>query len=142
MGTPPLSGLGHSASFQHTSLSAHPAHILTAASLPEAVLCPPVSPYLHKTIQSALIELHTAHYRSLVHHPCPHHIHRVGGNCPCQPTCKTGTRYTRTLERNSSEYGQSGSDKPGHKHRSTFQFHERHLAVSCPVCSHPEPIAH
>lgn len=54
--------------------------------------------YLHKTIQSAFVELHTPHYCSLVHHTGPHHVHRVGGNGSSQPTRKTGTKYQTIRE--------------------------------------------
>jgi len=66
---------------------------------------PPSPPYLHQAIQRALIELRAAHDRPLVHHPRPHHVHRVGGDGPSQPAGETGTTHSERGERSSSERG-------------------------------------
>lgn len=55
-----------------------------------------LSPHLDEAIQSALVELGAAHDGPLVHHPCPHHVHGVGGDGPRQPTRETGTAHTKS----------------------------------------------
>lgn len=91
------------------------------AGLPKPGICPPLSPpYLHKAIQRALIELRAAHYCPLVHHPCPHHVHRVGGNGPSQPTRKTGTtpKQERGRALNTAVLAQTGLDISTRQYRS------------------------
>lgn len=49
-----------------------------------------VLPRLHHSIQCSFV--HGASWQdSLVHHTSPDHIYRVGGQCPGQATCETGT---------------------------------------------------
>lgn len=49
-----------------------------------------VPPRLHESVQRTFIKKVSGEH-ALVHHPRPHYVHGVGGECSCQAARKTGT---------------------------------------------------